>query len=149
MVMEVKSYFPVKISICLTVQNMGIAMIKIPVFIQQPLMSCADNLDSDCDGFDDSPLCHQHALDFETSISSVSTAPMGTAKYVGDINNDGIADVALGAMVNDNEQHTGIFFGPFDGNYTTDQADILIDMTRRQVLPLLQQLLVLERRYQQ
>ena len=22
---------------------------------------CADNLDSDCDGFDDSPLCHQHA----------------------------------------------------------------------------------------
>ena len=37
---------------------------------------------------------------------------MGTAKYVGDINNDGIADVALGAVVNDNEQHTGIFFGP-------------------------------------
>ena len=99
--------------------------------------SCADNLDSDCDGFDDSPLCHQHALDFETSISSISTAPMGTAKYVGDINNDGIADVALGAVVNDNEQHTGIFFGPFNGSYTTDQADILIDMTIEDNAPLL------------
>ena len=98
---------------------------------------CADNLDSDCDGFDDSPLCHQHALEFETSISSTSTAPMGAAKYVGDINNDGIADVALGAVVNEDIQHTGIFFGPFDGSYTTEQADILIDMTIEDNVPLI------------
>ena len=73
--------------------------------------SCADNLDSDCDGFDGSPLCHQHALDFETSISSVSTAPMGTAKYVGDINNDGSNDfIFTGENITGNPV-TKLFFG--------------------------------------
>jgi hypothetical protein len=97
---------------------------------------CADNLDSDCDGFDDSPLCHQHPLELTTSISSVATAPMGTAKYVGDINNDGIADVALGGSINEDTQYTGIFFGPFDRHYTTDEANILINMNENNTTPL-------------
>ena len=97
---------------------------------------CADNIDSDCDGYDGSFLCEQHVLQLSTRISSVDSAPMGSATYAGDINNDGFGDVIVGGIVNDIEYQTGVFFGPFAGLYTTDQANVRISMPENSTAPM-------------